>query len=149
MRYRQHWTEDWTAFIDSTWLTNDYDNIWFIWVLIIIFIIIKWLLLRSRQPVFFQPSTCESALEQQSNPWTRTRSMYSQFRALTSHSPRNNNGSPFGCWMSFFMQVVHVKNRLNSLRSGSLAWLAWNATKSWVVLWSRDLGAQKPGWNAA
>ncbi len=31
----------------------------------------------------------------------------------------------------------------NSLRSGSLALRAWNATKSRVVVWSRDFRAQK------
>ncbi len=30
---------------------------------------------RSRQPVFFQPSSCESALERQSNPWLPTREL--------------------------------------------------------------------------
>jgi len=54
-----------------------------------------------------------------------------------SHKPRKV------CHGGLFTSSYH-----NSLRLSSLAWLAWNARKSWVIVWSRDLRAQKPGKNA-
>ncbi len=61
------------------------------------------LMLRSRQhvtcvfPTFYQWKCTGTAVKPvTSHPWTRSRSMYSQFCALTSHSLQNNNGSPYG-----------------------------------------------------
>jgi len=38
-----------------------------------------------------------------------------------------------------------------TIPSTQVVWRDWPgyATKSWVVVWSRDLHAQKPAWNAA
>ncbi len=57
-----------------------------------------------------------------SHPWTRSRSMYSQFCALTSHSLQNNNGSPYGC--SVYAEIdVRQYNVAIKVRSAMLVCL--------------------------